>query len=440
MTETRYARAGDVHIAYRMMGEGPINLIVDLGYLGHVEFAPNEPRVFGIFESLSRFARVIVYDRRGVGLSDAGERASTLEDQSDDLRAVMDAEGLERVALFGFTIGAPSALMFAAAEPERVSHLVISSGMAKSTRADGYPHGNDPETRKVLSKMAIDNWGTGLTVVAGMPSLAGDQEFREWSASLERHALSPGSVENYFSLVGDIDVREVLPSVHQPVLILHPGASAFVEAGHSEYLAETLPNATYVNLPGADLIPVLPEARDLMVSSIEEFLTGERTTLPPDRALRTVLFTDIVDSTATAAKLGDREWHQLLDHHDRAVERELLAHRGKLVKTTGDGAFASFDGPERAIRCAQAIRDAVSPRQLALRAGVHTGECEIRGDDLAGIAVHIGARIASKAGSGETLISQTVKDLIVGSDLIVESRGAHELKGVPDTWELFAVS
>jgi class 3 adenylate cyclase len=213
-----------------------------------------------------------------------------------------------------------------------------------------------------------------------------------------------------------------------------------VEAGHSEYLARELPNATYVNLPGADLIPVVPEARDLMIASVEEFLTGERTTIAPNRALRTVLFTDIVDSTATASRLGDRAWHDLLDRHDSAIEREILAYRGKLVKTTGDGAFASFDGPEKAIRCALAINQAVAPTGLAIRAGVHTGECELRGADLAGIAVHIGARVAAAASPNETLISQTVKDLVVGSDFTVEPRGAHELKGIPDTWDLFAVS
>ncbi|MBJ7459683.1 MAG: adenylate/guanylate cyclase domain-containing protein [Thermoleophilaceae bacterium] len=441
ISETRYARASDgVHIAYRIMGSGPIALIVDLGFLGHVEFAVKEPRIFGMFESFSRFARVIVYDRRGVGLSDAGDRASTLEDQTEDIRALMDAESIESAALFGFTISAPSALLFAAAEPDRVSHLVISSGLAKATRSDDYPYGNDPATREVLNKLSTEHWGEGLRVVAGMPSLAGDEEFRAWAAALERHALSPGAAMKYFSLVGDIDVRAVLPSVHQPALVLHPEASTTIEAGHSRYLARELPNARYVSLPGADLIPVTPEARDVMISNVEEFLTGERPSHLPDRALRTMLFTDIVDSTATAARLGDREWHQVLDQHDTAVNREIVAHRGKLVKSTGDGAFATFDGPEKAIRCALAINQSVTPTGLAVRAGVHTGECELRGADLAGIAVHIGARVAAAADPNETLISQTVKDLIVGSDLTVVPRGSHELKGVPDLWELFAVS
>jgi class 3 adenylate cyclase len=440
ITETRYARAGDVHIAYRMMGEGPIDLIVDLGFLGHVEFATKEPRIFGMFEEFAKFARVTVYDRRGIGLSDAGERAPTLDDQIEDIRAVMDAEGIERAALFGFTVGAPSSLLFAAAEPDRVSHLVISSGFAKATRSDDYPHGNDAATRDVLTKIVTDNWGKGLQIAAGMPSLAGDEDFREWGASLERHAMSPGSAVRFFSLIGDIDVRAILPSVRQPVLIVHPEASTLFELGHSEYLASELANSRYVNIPGADLVPVLPEARELMISTVQEFLTGERPVRTPDRALKTVLFTDIVDSTATAARLGDHEWHQLLDLHDTAVKREILAHRGDLIKTTGDGAFASFDGPERAIRCALAINDAVGPTGLAVRAGVHTGECEIRGDDLAGLAVHIGARIAATAEPNETLISQTVKDLVVGSDLTLEPRGPHELKGVPETWELFSVA
>ncbi|MGK2878803.1 MAG: alpha/beta fold hydrolase [Solirubrobacterales bacterium] len=441
ITETRYARASDgVHIAYRTMGEGPTDLIVDLGFLGHVEFAVKEPRIFGIFESFARFSRVIVYDRRGVGLSDAGDRAPTLEDQAEDIRAVMDAESIEQAALFGFTIGAPSALLFAAAEPDRVSHLVISSGLAKATRSDDYPYGNEPATREVLTKLATEHWGEGLSVAAGMPSLAGDEDFRTWAAALERHALSPGAAVIYFSLIGDIDVRALLPSVRQPALVMHPEASTLLEVGHSRYLASELPNARYVGIPGADLIPVIPEARDLMISSVEEFLTGERPAHAPDRALRTLLFTDIVESTATAARLGDREWHKVLDEHDTVVKREISNHRGKLVKTTGDGVFASFDGPERAIRCSLAINESVASTGLAVRAGVHTGECELRGADLAGIAVHIGARIAAAADPDETLVSRTVKDLLIGSELSIEPRGTHELKGVPDSWELFAVS
>jgi class 3 adenylate cyclase len=441
ITETRYARASeDVHIAYRMMGDGPIDILVDLGFLGHVEFVIQEPRIFGMYEEFAKFARVIVYDRRGIGLSDAGDRAPTLDDQIEDIRAVMDAEGIEQVALFGFTVGAPSSLLFAAAEPDRVSHLVISSGFAKATRTEDYPYGNDAATRDVLTKLITDNWGSGVQVAAGLPSLAGDEDFRAWGASLERHSMAPGAAVRFFSLVGEIDVRAVLPSVRQPVLIVHPVASTLIESGHSDYLARELPNAQYVKIPGADLVPLAPEARDLMVAAVQEFLTGERPAHIPDRALKTVLFTDIVDSTATAARLGDREWHQLLDLHDTAVEREILAHRGNLIKTTGDGAFASFDGPERAIHCALAINDAVAETGLAVRAGVHTGECELRGNDLAGIAVHIGARIAAAAEPNETLISQTVKDLVVGSDLTLEPRGAHELKGIPESWELFAVS
>lgn len=440
-TETRYARASeDVHIAYRMMGDGPIDLLVDLGFLGHAEFATKESRIFGMFEEFTAFARVIVYDRRGIGLSDHGERAPTLDDQIEDIRAVLDAEGIDRAVLFGFTAGAPSTLLFAAAEPDRVSHLVISSGFAKATRSDDYPYGNDPATRDVLTKIVTDNWGSGAQVAAGMPSLAGDEDFRQWGAALERHAMPPGAAVRFFSQVGEIDVRAILPSVRQPALIVHPEASTLFDAGHSEYLARELPNARYVNIPGADLVPVAPEARDLMVSTVQEFLTGERPTRTPDRALKTVLFTDIVDSTATAARLGDGEWHQLLNLHDAAVEREILAHRGKLIKTTGDGAFASFDGPERAVRCARAIQDSVSDSGIHLRAGVHTGECEVRGDDLAGISVHIGARVAAAAAPDEVLISRTVKDLVVGSDLEVEPRGEHELKGVPGTWELYAVT
>jgi class 3 adenylate cyclase len=441
ITETRYARTDDdVHIAYRVIGDGPVDVVMNVGFVSHVEHMLIEPHIVALFDALEQFSRILVFDRRGVGLSDPVDRAPTLEQQVDDARAVMDAESVASAVVYGYTVGAPFALLFAASEPDRVSKVMISSGFARMTRSDDYPYGNTPEVRAALTKIVADNWGSGVQLATTFPSLAGDPEFRDWGSAFERLASSPGSTRRFLELVGKIDVRPLLGSVHQPVLVMHPTASTFFDAGHAKYLVESLPNARFVDIPGADLTPVQPDARDATIDAISEFLTGERPAHRADRALKTLLFTDIVDSTATAARLGDREWHDLLDRHDAAVERAILAHRGKLVKTTGDGAFASFDGPERAIRCALAINESVAPTGLAVRAGVHTGECEVRGDDLAGIAVHLGARIAAEAEPNETLISQTVKDLVVGSDLTVEPRGPHELKGIPDSWELFAVS
>lgn len=440
ISETRYARADDVHIAYRVIGDGPIDLIANTGYLSHVEHILTEPRIANLFERMGEFARVLIFDRRGIGLSDPVDRAPTLEQQVDDALAVLDAESVERAAVYGFTVGAPFALLLAASEPERITHVITSSGFARMSRTDDYPYGNPIALRNQLIETTVANWGNGNQVAAGEPSLVGDPGFRAWGAALERLSTSPGSAKRFLELVGDIDVRPVLASVHQPALVMHPEASVFFEPGHSKYLARELPNAKYLNLPGGDLIPITPEGTDATLDAMAEFLTGERPTRRADRSLRTLLFTDIVDSTQTAADIGDREWHTLLDRHDAASRREILGHRGSVVKTTGDGFFASFDGPERAVRCARAIQDSVSGSGIHLRAGVHTGECEVRGDDLAGISVHIGARVAAAAAPDEVLISRTVKDLVVGSDLEVEPRGEHELKGVPGTWELYAVS
>lgn len=440
ISETRYAKAGETHIAYRVIGDGPVDMLATIGFMSHVEHLLAEPRIRNLFERMGEFARVILFDRRGVGLSDPVDRAPTLEQQVDDARAVMDAEGVESAAIYGFTVGAPFALLMAATEPDRVSHLILSSGFARMSRADDYPIGNPPEIRDALSQATIANWGNGLQVAAALPSLASDEAFRDWGAALERLSASPGSARRFFDLVGQIDVRPLLESVRQPVLLLHPPGAVFLERGHTDYLLEHLPDARLVELPGADLTPITPEAMDTTIGAASEFLTGHKPESRPDRALRTLLFTDIVDSTSLAASIGDRQWHDLLDRHDATSRREINDHRGSVVKATGDGFFASFDGPERAVRCAKAIQEAVHPAGLMIRAGVHTGECEVRGNDLAGISVHIGARVAAKAGPDEVLISQTVKDLIVGSDLVVEPRGDHDLKGVPGSWELFAVA
>lgn len=440
VTRTRYTRVGDQHIAYQTLGEGPIDLVVSVGYLSHVEHVLAEPRLRSLYERFGSFARVIAFDRRGSGLSDPIDRPLTLAGQADDLRAVLDAVGSERAVVFGHTVGAPYALMFAASEPERVSHLVLFAGFARMTRADDYPWANTPQQRAAVIDLMLEHWGTGAEVAQMAPSAADDPAFREWYAALQRLSSGPGAARRFFGMIGELDVRPILPSVHQPTLVMHPRGATQIDARHSHYLADHLPNARFVELPGADVIPVGRELRDRMGDEIEEFVTGSRLQHPHDRALRTVVFTDIVDSTARAAALGDRQWHDVLDRHDALVRRELERFRGREVKTTGDGFFAAFDGPERAVRCALAIGDAVGDVGVAVRAGVHTGECELRGDDLSGLAVHIGARVAARAGGHEVLVSQTVRDLVVGSELGFDDRGEYELKGVPGRWRLFAAS
>lgn len=440
ISETRYAKAGDTHIAYKVIGDGPIDLIANIGFLSHVDHLMAEPRARKLFERMGQFSRVLLFDRRGVGLSDPVEHAPTLEQQVDDARAVLDAEQSTQAAVWGYTVGGPFALLLAASEPERISHLIVSSGFARMTQADDYPYGNTPEIRRALSEETLKGWGTGRQVAIGIPSLAGDPEMREWGAALERLATSPGSARKFLDLIGEIDLRPVLSSIRQPALVMHPPATVMFDPGHSKYLAEHLPNATYVELPGADITPVSDASMDATIEAMSNFLTGTAAVSSGNRALRTVLFTDIVDSTQLAANVGDSDWHAMLDRHDAVSRREIANHRGAVVKTTGDGFLASFDGPERAVRCARAIQSGVRGNGLLIRAGVHTGECELRGDDLAGISVHIGARVAAAAGPDEILISRTVKDLVVGSDRAVEPRGEHDLKGVPGSWELFAVA
>jgi class 3 adenylate cyclase len=440
LTPTRYALAGDVHIAYRTMGDGPIDLVVSLGYISHVEHELTEPRVRAFFDRLATFSRVIFFDRRGAGLSDPVEYTPTLEDQVDDVRAVLDAVGSERAAILGHTGGSPFAMMFAATEPDRISHLVLFAGFARTTSTSDYPHGNTPEIRDAIVSSTLRSWGSGAYLALAVPSLLADPEFRDWFAALERLSSPPGATAKFFAMLGDIDVRPLLPAIKQPTLVMYPSSTPMVEEGHSLYLAEHIENAQYKSLPGADVLAVTPEACELYAGEIEEFLTGSRPALPSTRALRTVLFTDIVDSTQQAAQLGDSKWRDVLDSHDRIVRRELSLHRGVEVNTTGDGFFATFDGPERAIRCALAVSEALEPVGLTVRSGLHTGECEVRGEDLGGMTVHIGARVAAMAGPHEVLVSQTVRDLVVGSELDFNDRGDHELKGVPGTWHLFAAA
>jgi pimeloyl-ACP methyl ester carboxylesterase len=438
--ETRYAKSGDVHIAYQVVGEGEQDIVFVAGFLSHVELTWENPAFARLFERLARFSRVIMFDKRGMGLSDPVTDAPTLEQRVDDVLAVMDAAGSERAVVFGASEGAPLAFLMAATHPERVTKLVTMGAMARSTEAPDFPWAAPADAIGEASlEFMIPFWGTGASIDIFSPSLADDPAAREWQGRLERGAASPGMIAGLFLMFLEIDVRDVIPSVRVPVLLLHRRGDRAVNVRQSRWLAEHLADARLVELDGIDHVVVVGEI-DTVIAEIEEFVTGAPADVEPDRVLATVLFTDLVDSTARAAAAGDQRWRELLDAHDLAVREQIERHRGRLVKNTGDGAFATFDGPARAIRCAGAIREALHPLGLDVRIGIHTGEVELRDDDVGGIAVHIGARVCELAGAGEVLVSRTVVDLVVGSGIEFADRATHELRGVPGDWQLYAVS
>jgi class 3 adenylate cyclase len=440
MPETRYARSGDVHIAYQVFGEGDLDLVLVNGFVTHVELMWEHEASAGFLEALGSFARVINFDRRGSGLSDPVADAPTLEERMDDVRAVMDAAGSERAALFGISEGVPMSILFAATYPDRVSALVCSGGLARSTRDDDYPFA--PPAEALLEsgfELVLPHWGEGAMIEVSAPSRADDPSARAFTARMERASASPGMLGSLGQMFIEIDVRDVVPSVHAPALVLHRRHDRLVNVRHGRWLAEHLPNARLVELPGGDHVPWY-DGREEILDEVQEFLTGTRYEPDLERILATVLFTDIVDSTGMAARLGDQGWREVLESHRRVVRESLARFGGREVKTLGDGFLLTFDGPARAIRCARAVLDSSQELGIRVRAGLHTGECEAMGDDLGGIAVHIAARVSALAEPSEVLVSRTVKDLVAGSGIEFADRGVHELKGVPDTWELHAAS
>jgi class 3 adenylate cyclase len=440
MPETRYARSGDVHIAYQVFGEGDLDIVVVNGFTTHIELVWEHEPTRRFLDGLASFARVIHFDRRGSGLSDPVPGAPPLDVRMDDVRAVMDAAGSERAALFGLSEGVTMCLLFAASHPDRVRALVSSGGMARSTAADDYPWAM-PMDALVASgaELIAPHWGEGAIIELAAPSRADDPDSRAFYARMERATASPGMLGALVQMFLDLDVRDVVPSVHVPTLVLHRRHDRLVNVRNGRWLAEHLPDARYVELPGDDHVPWYQDP-ERTLTEIREFLTGTPYAPEPDRVLATVLFTDIVDSTRTAADLGDQRWRELLDRHDRAVRAALARAGGREVNSTGDGFLATFDSPARGIRCARAIQDACQPLGIHVRAGLHTGECEVRGDDIGGIAVHIAARVSALAGPGEVLVSRTVKDLVAGSEIEFADRGEHALKGVPDAWDLHEVT
>ena len=437
--ETRYAKSGDVHIAYQVLGDGPIDLLFVPGFVSNVEATWQHPVRAAFFRRLASFSRLILFDKRGTGMSDRTSQIFTLEQRMEDVNAVLDAVGSERAALFGTSEGGPMSILFAASHPQRTIALVIFGSYAKRSWAEDYTFGwLEERWNAVLSNMER-NWGTpkGVDLEMWAPSIAHDAERATKSAAYFRAAAIPGAALAVMSMNRDIDVRRVLPSVRVPTLILHRVDEKVIDVEHARYLARHIPGARLIELPGVDHIFWIGDG-DAILDEVELFLTGRRQAAEPERVLATVQFTDIVQSTERAAALGDRKWRDVLERFQSMVRETLREHRGREIDTAGDGFLAAFDGPARAIRCAAAVRERARAQGIDLRAGIHTGECEIIGDKLGGIAVHTGSRVASKAEPGEILVSQTVKDLVAGSGLQFAERGVHSLKGVPGEWRLYA--
>ena len=437
---THYAKSGDTSVAYQTVGDGPMDLVLVQGFTTHLELQWESPPFAHFFERISSFSRLILFDKRGTGLSDPVTEVPTLEQRIDDVRAVMDAAGSERAALFGVSEGGPMSILFAATHPERVTALVLHGAMGRTTEAPDYPWASPAEAlRESAAEFIAPYWGREAEALLELfaPSFAGDPQAVEQAARLERSSASPAMVQQIFEMFLDIDVRAVLPTIHVPTLVLHRRGDRVVNRRAGEALAAQIPGARYVELPGIDHVPWAGDA-DAVLGEVEEFLTGARTVPEPERVLATVMFTDIVGSTERATQLGDARWRELLSAHQEAVRRELTRFRGREVKTLGDGCLATFDGPARAIRCGQAIAEAGRSSGLEVRIGLHCGEVELMGEDVGGIAVHIAARVGALADASEVLVSSTVKDLVAGSGITFADRGAQQLKGIPDEWRLFA--
>jgi class 3 adenylate cyclase len=437
--EVQYAKSEGGAVAYQTVGREPLDLVFLPEWMNNLEMQWDDPRLARFPTRLSTFARVLMLNMRGIGLSDPllEDETTTIEQWMDDIIAVLDEVGSKRAALFGTGIGGSLAMVFAATYPERASALVLLNSTARSSAAPDYPFGIDREWRERTESAMRQSWGQAAILQLQAPELAEDDRFREWYGRFERYGASPGMALAVLRMVHDLDVRHVLTAIQCPVLILHRAGDAIVRVEHGRYLAEHIPGARYIELPGeghafwsGDPDPILAE--------VQQFLTGAPPVAAVDRVLATVLFTDIVGSTETAARLGDTRWTRLLVEYRMLVRQELARFRGREVDMVGDGLLATFDGPARAIRCAAAIRDAVRSLGVDLRAGLHTGEVERRDDGIAGISVHVGQRVQGEADPGEILVSRTVVDLVAGSEIGFEDRGTRALKGVPAEWHLFA--
>jgi len=432
----QYAQAeGGVNIAYRVLGNGPQDLVWVPGLFIDLDSMWVLPAFVNMFRHWATFSRFISFDKRGIGLSDRNISPPTLEDRIDDVRAVLEAVGSERATLIGVSEGGPMSMLFAATYPERTDALVLYGTTACLGQSDSHPEGVPWRVQR-LYEIFEHGWGTGRSLEVCAPSLLGDERAREFMARAERSSGSPGTMRAFVDTIRDIDVRAILPSISVPTLVLHASDDIAMPIAEGRLVAASIPGATFAEIAGEHA----QFDTDDFSTRIEAFMTGQKTATQTDRVLSTVLFTDIVGSTELAARVGDRRWTELLAAHNEVIRNLVGRHRGRLVKSIGDGVLAMFDGPARAVTCACAVQQSVQPLGLSVRAGLHTGEVEVLGDDIGGIAVHIGARVAAEARPGEVLVTRTVTDLVAGSGLVFEDRGAFDLKGLPDRWQLFAVS
>ena len=432
VVETRYAQSGEVFVAYQVSGQSGPDLLMAPGFISHLEHQWESPMAARFQNALGAFSRLICFDKRGTGLSDRGVGIPHLDERMDDIRAVLDAAGSNSTHLFGFSEGGPMSMLFAATYPERVTGLILFGTFARSVGAS-VTQDDLPATERFIR----ETWGQGKSVNTVAPSLVQDRAFVDWIAKWERMGASPTDAINLLRMNREIDVTSILPTIRMPTLVIHRRDDARIRSQAGRELARMIPNARYVELPGADHYPFTTD-QEKIVEEVRQFMGASPAVVDIDRVLSTVLFTDIVDSTRRATAAGDRQWRATLEAHHTAVRSQLQRHRGREVKTTGDGFLALFDGPARAVRCAQEIVKVVRPLDLEVRAGVHTGEVEMMGDDVGGIAVHIAARVAARAQASEVLASSTVKDLVAGAGLKFVEQGPAELKGLSEPMRLFA--
>jgi class 3 adenylate cyclase len=437
---TGFARVGDARVAYQVSGTGPVDLIVTPGSFVSFDVASDDPMIELFYRRLASFTRLVRFDRRGMGASDPVplDDLPSLESYSEETMAVMDAVGAERAAIMAGYDAGPMAMLLAAARPERMSALVLSNTSARPLVAEDYPIGMDPEATEQVVSMIAETWGTDQQAAMFVPSRADDPRFLSWFAKMERMTISPAQAAAYLRAMLAMDVRSVLPSIEVPTLVLHREQLPIVPLAHAEYIADHIPGAQLLVVPGRDA-PFIWDHQDLVLDAIEEFLTGIGSTVRQQRVVATVLFTDIVDSTRRAEELGDRRWRALLDVHDDLAAAVVSAHGGRMVKHTGDGFMATFDGPGQAIEAAIEFARRIGEVGIEVRTGVHTGEVELDGDDVSGLAVHLASRVMDLAGGGQIMVSRTVKELVVGSDVRFEDRGQHTLKGLEGDWQLFSV-
>jgi class 3 adenylate cyclase len=431
-TKTHYARSGNIHIAYQVFGTGAVDLVFCPGYISHIENYWEQPDFARWLNRLGSFARVVIFDKRGTGLSDRADRLPGMDERIDDVRAVMDAVGLDRAAVMGISEGGSLAALFAATHPERCQAAVLYGAFAQFT--SWFP--TEADLNKLFDYIET-RWGSGESLPNFAPSMAGDTAFQEWWGKFERLGASPGATIDLMRMNSQIEITDVLPAIHVPTLVIHRTKDVTVDVGGGRTLASRIPNARYLELPGNDHIPWVGDNAGDILDAIEEFLTGSKSAPAIDRVLATVVFTDIVGSTERAGSLGDRHWRDLLDTHDKTVRQKLVRFRGREVKRLGDGFLATFDGPARAIHCALSMTSALEHLGIPIRVGIHTGEVEFVHDDVHGIAVHIASRVSALAGAGDVLVSRTVRDLVAGSGIDFEDFGTHTLKGVPDLWQLY---